>query len=94
MQRFFIGRLILALAFAVLSLLISPIGIKLITGREDLTFRVSLLGLCFAAFLLSARDSDRIDRAVAAANVLCVCNHAAGDLFRCLGDRSHRPASC
>ena len=52
MQRFFIGRLILALAFAVLSLLISPIGIKLITGREDLTFRVSLLGLCFAAFLL------------------------------------------
>ena len=52
MQRFFIDRLILALAFAVLALLISPIGIKLITGREDLTFRVSLLGLCFAAFLL------------------------------------------
>ena len=52
MQRFFIDRLILALAFAVLALLISPIGIKLITGREDLTFRVTLLGLCFAAFLL------------------------------------------
>jgi len=52
MPRFFIGRLILALAFTVLSLLISPIGIKLITGREDLTFRVTLLGLCFAAFLL------------------------------------------
>ena len=52
MQRFFIGRLILALAFTVLSLLISPIGIKLITGREDLTFRVTLLGLCFAAFSL------------------------------------------
>jgi len=52
MSRLFAGRLILALAFAALSLLISPIGIKLITGREDLTFRVTLVALCFAAFLL------------------------------------------
>jgi lysophospholipase L1-like esterase len=52
MPRSFIGRLVIASAFAVLSLLMSPIGIKLITGREDLTFRVNLVGLCFAAFLL------------------------------------------
>src|SRR5262245_27432281 len=51
-RLFLIGRLIPALAFAVLTLLISPVGIKLLTGREDLSFRVTLLGLCFAAFLL------------------------------------------
>src|SRR5262245_39738851 len=53
MLRPFVSRLIPALVFAALSLLISPIGIKLITGREDLTFRVTLIGMCFAAFLLA-----------------------------------------
>src|SRR5262245_23539895 len=52
MPRLPFGRLVLASAFAVLSLLISPIGIKLITGREDLTFRVTVVVLCFTAFFL------------------------------------------
>jgi hypothetical protein len=52
-SRLLFGRLTFASAFAALSLLISPIGVKLITGREDLSFRVTLVGLCFAAFLLA-----------------------------------------
>lgn len=52
MPRIHFSRLAFASVFAVFSLLISPIGVKLITGREDLTFRVTLVGLCFAACLL------------------------------------------
>jgi hypothetical protein len=50
MSRLLFGRLTVALALAVSSLLISPIGVKFIAGRES--FRVTVLGLCFATFLL------------------------------------------
>src|SRR5262245_4783190 len=53
MRRLLFSRLTFALVLVVSSLLISPIGVKLVTGREDLSFRVTLVGLCFAAFLLA-----------------------------------------
>src|SRR5262245_29123735 len=53
MRRLLFSRLTFASVLVASSLLISPIGVKLVTGREDLSFRVTLVALCFAAFLLT-----------------------------------------
>jgi hypothetical protein len=50
MPRLLFGRLTVASALAVSSLLISPIGVKFIAGRES--FRITVLGPCLATFLL------------------------------------------
>src|SRR5262245_27870362 len=53
MRRLLFSRLTFASVLVASLLLISPIGVKLVTGREDLSFRVTLVALCFAAFLLT-----------------------------------------
>lgn len=46
-----LGDYILAAALAVVALVASPPGIESITGRTDLSFRVTLISLCFTVFL-------------------------------------------
>jgi lysophospholipase L1-like esterase len=43
---------ILAAGFAVVAFVISPLGIELITGRPELSFRVNVISLTFTVFLL------------------------------------------
>ena len=46
-----IARCGTAAIVAALALVVSPVGIKFLTGREDLTFRVTLISLGLCAFL-------------------------------------------
>ena len=52
MSRALFGRLGFAAVLASLALMVSPLGVMFITGREDLTFRVTLLSSCLATFFL------------------------------------------
>lgn len=47
------GQYLSAAVVAGLALLVSPIGIRLATGRTDLSFRVNAISLLLAAFLLA-----------------------------------------
>jgi lysophospholipase L1-like esterase len=44
---------VLAAGLAGAALIVSPVGIKFITGRTELTFRVNVISLTFVAFLLA-----------------------------------------
>ena len=52
MSHALFGRLGFAAVLASLALMVSPLGVMFITGREDLTFRVTLLSSCLATFIL------------------------------------------
>jgi lysophospholipase L1-like esterase len=44
---------VLAAGLAGMALVVSPVGIKFITGRTDLTFRVNVISVTFVVFLLA-----------------------------------------
>lgn len=48
-----LGQYLSAAVVAALALLVSPIGIRLATGRADLSFRVNAVGIVLALFLLA-----------------------------------------
>src|ERR1700722_16917070 len=48
----FRNRLLAAAALTAVAFLISPYGIEFVTGRGDLTFRVTFIAVCSSGFVL------------------------------------------